>query len=59
MYDSSLYSISSKMSVLRMIDALDANSKVGMVQIGLNSNNEWNSEIVRLIINRYTNVHSI
>jgi len=52
-------SIDSKMDVLRMIDILDANSKVGEVSIGLRSDIKWNSEILRMIIDRYTNVYTI
>jgi len=39
-----------------MIDTLNANINVGIVWIILNSSNKWNNEIVRLMINRYTNV---
>jgi len=54
-----MYSIDSKMGVVEMIDTLNANSNVGRVWIKLDSSNKWNSEIVRLIINRYTNVYCI
>ena len=47
------------MGVLRMIEALNANSKVGKVFIRLSSNNRWNDEIVKLIIDRYTSVYLI
>ena len=42
-----------------MIDTLNTNRKVTILGIILISNNKWNSEIVRLIINRYTNVYTI
>ena len=42
-----------------MIDTLNANTNVGTVYIRLNSSNKWNSEIVRLMINRFTNVYDI
>ena len=42
-----------------MINTLNVNSNVGKVDIELNSNNKWNNKIVRLIINRYTNVYDI
>ena len=47
------------MDVLRIIDTLNANSNVGRVQIRLNSNHKWNSEIIILITNRYNNVYDI
>jgi len=55
----SMDSIDSKMGVLRMIDTFNANTNVGIVEIEVSSDHEWNSEIVRLIINRYTNVYCI
>jgi len=45
--------------VLRIIDTLNANKNVVGVWVRLHSYNEWNIEIVTLIINRYTNVYSI
>ena len=54
-----MFSIDAKMSVIEMINRVNANSNVGTVYIGLHSSNEWNSEIVRLIANRYTNVYAI
>ena len=42
-----------------MINTLNANSNVGIVRIILNSSNKWNSEIVRLMIDRFTNVYYI
>ena len=54
-----LQSIDSKMNVLRMIDRLNANSKVGIVRIRLDSDYKWNSEILTLIANKYTNIYAI
>ena len=54
-----MFSIDAKMSVIEMINRVNANSNVGTVNIKLHSSNEWNSEIVRLIANRYTNVYAI
>ena len=45
--------------MLRMIDTVNTNSKVRIVYIELNSSNRWNSEIVGLMIDRYTNVYAI
>jgi len=39
-----------------MINTLNANINVERVDIGLNSSNKWNNEIVRLMINRFTNI---
>jgi len=47
------------MGMLRMIDTVNTNSKVRIVYIELNSSNRWNSEIVGLMIDRYTNVYAI
>ena len=47
------------MSVLRMIDTLDANRNVGIVGITLHSNNKLNDEILTTMMNKYTNVYVI
>ena len=52
-------SLDSKMGVIEMIGTLNANKNVGIVWIELDSDNKWNREIVRLIVNRYTNVYNI
>jgi len=54
-----MYSVDSKMGVIEMIDRLNANSKVGIVRIGHYSDSQWNNEVVTLITNRYTNMHTI
>jgi len=46
------------MEVIEIIDILNANSKVAKIEIEL-SRDKWNSEMVKLMINRYTNVHNI
>ena len=52
-------SIDNKMSVLAMINTLNANKNVGIVDIELSSSMKWNNEILRMMINRFTNVYSI
>jgi len=53
-------SIDSKIGVIDMIDIVDANSNVTKLDIEVSSSyHEWNSEIVTLITNRYTNVYCI
>ena len=52
-------SIDSKMGVLRMINTLNANTNVVVLWIKLHSDYILNSEILTLIIDRYTNVFSI
>ena len=54
-----MFSIDNKMSVLRMIDTLNANKNVGYVWIRICSSSKWNSEIVAIIANSYTNVYHI
>ena len=59
-YDSSdLHSIDDKMNVLRMIDRVNANSKVGIVRVTLNMFHRWSSEIVTTMMNKYINVYWI
>ena len=45
--------------MLGMIDTLNANKNVGIVRIRLNSRCEWNNEMLRMIIDRFTNVYHI
>ena len=46
--------------MIEMINTLNVDNKVGKVMIKVDSCvNEWNSEIVRLILDRYTNVYDI
>ena len=52
-------SIDNKMSVLAMINTLNANKNVGLVDIRLHSSIEWNNEILRMMIDRFTNVYHI
>jgi len=42
-----------------MINTLNANRNVGRIWIGFDSYHQWNSQIVRLMINRYTNVYFV
>ena len=42
-----------------MINTLNADTNVGRVEIVLDTDSKWNSEIVRLMINRFTNVYCI
>jgi len=53
------YTIDRKMSVLKMIDIANSNSNVGTIRISVHSKNQWNSEILRLMTNRYPNVYYI
>jgi len=57
--DLSLYSIDDKMSVLRMIDTLNANSKVEEVVIEIHSDNQYNDKIITRMMNNYSNLYSI
>lgn len=43
------------MSMMEMIDTLNADRNVRVVQIEIGSNNEWNSEISIFIMDRYNN----
>ena len=54
-----MFSIDNRMSVLGMIDTLNANKNVRIVRIRLNSRCEWNNEMLRMIIDRFTNVYYI
>ena len=46
--------------MIEMINTLNVDNKVGKVMIKVDSCvNEWNSETVRLILDRYTNVYDI
>ena len=47
------------MSVLGMINTLNANKNVGRVVIDLSSSRKWNNEILRMMIDRFTNVYHI
>jgi len=45
------------MRVIEMINTLNANRNVVRVRIELSIVHRWNSEIIKLIISRYTNVY--
>jgi len=47
------------MKVINMINELNVNHKVGGIWIQLDNNNPINTEIIRIMINRYNNVFSI
>ena len=49
----------SKVGVLRMINTVNTDTNIGRVDIGLTRYNQWNSEIVTLITNRYNNVYHV
>ena len=51
--------IDSKMSVLRMIDTLNANSNVGIVWFRVASYHQLNDEILGIMMSRYSNVYWI
>ena len=54
-----MFSIDDKMSVLGMINTLNANKNVGIVSIGLDISMKWNNQILRMMIDRFTNVYHI
>ena len=45
--------------MMEMINTLNANSKVGGLEIRLDSDNRWNDRIVRMMMDRYTNIYWI
>jgi len=47
------------MNVLRMIDTVNANDNVGEVVITVSSDNELNDEVLKMMMNKYSNVYSI
>ena len=47
------------MGVLREINTLNANSNVGTVVISFDDRNEWNDDILKLVISRYSNIYDI
>ena len=42
-----------------MINTLNANSNVGTVVISFDDRNEWNDDILKLVISRYSNIYDI
>jgi len=46
------------MEMLEMINTVDAGNKVGEVRIALHSNNEWNNQILTILM-KYNNVYCI
>ena len=55
-YDTSL---EYKMEIIKIINELNANHKVGIIGIKLRNNNPINDEIIRMMINNYKNVYNI
>jgi len=55
-YDTSL---EYKMEIMKMINEINVNHKVGMIWIKLNNYNPINDEIIRIMINNYDNVYCI
>ena len=47
------------MSVLEMIDTLNANSNVGSVKVGIDNSIEWNDQVVTIMMNRFSNIYDI
>ena len=47
------------MKVMKMINELNVNHKVGTIIIGLSNDNPINEEIIRIMNNNYNNVYSI
>ena len=52
-------SLEYKMKVMKMINELNVNQKVGIIQIRLDNNNPINEEIIRMMVNNYNNVYEI
>jgi len=48
-----------KMEVMKMINELNVNQKVGIIWITLSNDNPINEEIIRMMTNRYNNVYYI
>ena len=55
----SFNSIDSKMEILRIVNILDGDSNVTEVYIRLDSENKQNDEIVKAMINKYSNIYYI
>ena len=51
-------SLEYKMEVMKMINELNVNHKVGRILIGLSNSNPINDEIIRMMINSCNNVCS-
>ena len=51
--------LESKMKMMKMINQLNVNHKVGRIWITLRNNNPINEEIIRMINNNYNNVYGI
>jgi len=58
-YSADFNSIDSKMVVLGMINRLECDSNVGSVEITLSSSNEFDDGIMRMMMNRYSNLYWI
>ena len=52
-------SLEYKMKVIKMINELNINQKVGEIAIKLNNNNPINEEMIRMMISNYNNVYRI
>ena len=52
-------SIDNRMYVLGMINTLNANMNVGWIMIKVDISIEQNSEVVRMMVDRFTNVYYI
>ena len=52
-------SLEYKMEVMKMINELNVNHKVGIIGIILRNSNPINDEIIRMMINNYKNVYYI
>jgi len=42
-----------------MVNGMDVDDNVGRIIIDLNFGNKWDSEIMRMMINRYSNLYGI
>ena len=52
-------SLEYKMEVMKMINEINVNQKVGEISIKLRNNNIIDQEIIRMMINNYDNVYVI
>ena len=48
-----------KMEIMKMVNELNVNQKVGRIWIKLDNDNQINDEIIRMIINSCNNVYYI
>ena len=47
------------MEMMKMVDELNVNQKVGIITININKNNPINEEIIGIMVSNYHNVYQI